>query len=169
MLSKAQIDHLENVLFSSTLQDVPAIFGKVLPLLFAELRVMQSALDREAEEFFGHEARPDTGGAGGNSQSHRGGADLLGSRSPVPAPQDARPAHSMAAASPGSQAKRLGATPAGDGVAEGGGAESVVSKGLVTEVGGEIRKRKRGRPPKQRVEADAVLAIESSPKLKEVQ
>jgi len=51
MLSDEQVDELERVIFGSTIDDLPMILGKALPLLFAELRIVRATLDSKVSRF----------------------------------------------------------------------------------------------------------------------
>lgn len=71
MLTDMQLDELERALFLAHRADIPLVVGKLLPVLFAELRVTRAALDLKAEDFLrGHEhdlSGPGTEGPGGDS------------------------------------------------------------------------------------------------------
>jgi hypothetical protein len=172
MLTAKEIDQLENYLFNATLQDVPRVFAKVLPLVFSELRIMQGALDKQTEDFFS-EATNLTSGARVDSAAISGRDDVLANRGPVPAP---------------SATRNSGGVPVGEGIEnqrvatgrsplpriENGSSEPLEGRGLEPPLGGEVRRKKRGRPPKRSQPVDAVLAepsgalpMEQSPKLPE--
>ena len=55
MITRQEINELERYLLECTLNDVPRVFGKVLPTVFAEMRLLLDVLDERTEEFF-HES-----------------------------------------------------------------------------------------------------------------
>jgi len=74
MLTDEQVDELERVIFGSTIDDLPMILGKALPLLFAELRVVRATLDSKVASFLGEveDGQPKRT-AGGMRQNVSGG------------------------------------------------------------------------------------------------
>lgn len=169
MLSREDIDRIESYLFNASLQDVPKVFGQVLPLVFAELRTMQIALDQRAEDFFSHEvAAVDAGGRGhdrpvgsGGSGPARGAAGiepLPPGRDRVvlaevpsdhaPTREDAHDRRDTGAAALGAVAMDPGRMLPQVGGPLRGGAEEQPSVG--SEPVDAVVKRKRGRPRKVR-------------------
>lgn len=177
MLSQSDIDQLEGYLCKASLNDLPNVLMKVLPLLFAELRTMQRALDNQAEDFFrgipGHDGRGRVavGGTG------VGGAVFSGSQEAAAAPQAARTAESVHAVHPVSPQRKDASGPAGPNGEDQVRAVPMVGAGVGPAVGGEVRteeghrpatgsqpdvavKKRRGRPSKKSAVLDAVLGIE---------
>lgn len=170
MLSMADIERLENYLFSAKLEDVPNVFGRVLPLIFAELRVMAIALDTQAQEFLGHheiaQARPhDTGAVRDSGRNEGRGNDVVSGRE---VPPSAAARHPQAVENRiQEQGVAVGAVAKGDGGTQGGSAGPVAGAGVEQQVGGQVGRRRRGRPPKGSQPVDAVLDIHAHPRLSE--
>lgn len=51
MLRDDEIDQLENYIVHSTIQDLPALLMRAIPLLFSELRLARAALDQQTAAF----------------------------------------------------------------------------------------------------------------------
>lgn len=68
MLSDEQVDELERVIFGSTIDDLPMILGKALPLLFAELRIVRATLDSKVSRFLEVPNVTRDAGTGGSGQ-----------------------------------------------------------------------------------------------------
>ncbi len=177
MLSQSDIDQLEGYLCRATLNELPNILMKVLPLMFAELRTMQAALDTQAEEFFSGIPRDDGRGRDAFGRVGDGGAGLPRGSEADARPAAARPAihvHAVQASSSGGQDDPH---PRGLSGEEGLGAGELERDRVGQPVGGQVRhsegprpatgsepnapvKKRRGRPPKQSAVLDAVLGIE---------
>ena len=52
MLTDDQVDKLERMFWSSTIDEMPMILGRYLPLLFQELRTVRQLYHGRVEEFF---------------------------------------------------------------------------------------------------------------------
>ena len=53
MLNDEQVDALERAVYGSTMDNLPMVLGKVLPMVFSEWRLTRAALDEKASRFFG--------------------------------------------------------------------------------------------------------------------
>lgn len=51
MLSDEQVDQLEQLIIYSTMDNLPLVLSRAIPLLFAELRTVRAALDQKANSF----------------------------------------------------------------------------------------------------------------------
>lgn len=73
MLTDQQVDELENVIFSSSIDDLPMVLGKALPLLFAELRIVRATLDSKVSTFLEGKSVsvPEATSRGSSSPVHR--------------------------------------------------------------------------------------------------
>lgn len=178
MLSQKDIDQLEGYLCKATLNELPNVLMKVLPLLFAELRTMQSALDAQAENFFdGWLPRIDGRGRDDLGRVGDEGLGLLGGTETDAGPQAPRTADSIHAVQAVGPQRTDAASARGPSRQDQVGAGPVVHPGMVEPVGGEVRqpegngpvsgsqpdvavKKRRGRPPKQSPVLDGVLGIE---------
>lgn len=80
MLSDQEIDDLENYIVNSTLQDLPGLLMRAIPLLLAELRLARAALVNQANDFFtnGMEGNIDVRNQPGSAGSIDGDAQLGG-------------------------------------------------------------------------------------------
>ncbi len=159
MLSDKQVNDLENLIVFSTMDNLPLILSRAIPLLFSELRLVRATLDSKVGDFLGgiHDQREEVGEGAGDS-------GLPPRHEPVEA----------------------GPKVSGDGHA--GGDQAVAGEqGEAQERGDGTHRRKRGRPKKaggsvsldtgasqQEVggEADpaqgfdSLLGIEATPRLK---
>ncbi len=178
MLSKADIDQLEGYLCKATLQELPNVLMKVLPLLFAELRTMQSALDAQAENFFdGWLQRDDGRGRGASVGTGVAGAGLPRGQEADAGPQAPRTAEPIHPVPPVSQERVDEASAGRSGRADQVGSRPVDNARMVNPVGGEVRqqegdrpvdgsqpdvavKKRRGRPSKRSSVLDGALGIE---------
>ena len=178
MLSKADIDQLEGYLCRATLNELPNVLMKVLPLLFAELRTMQSALDAQAENFFdGLLPRDDGRGRGASVGTGVTGPGFSGGQEADARPQAARTAEPVHPVPAVSQERADAASAGRSGRADQVGPGAMVNPRMVNEVGGEVRqqegdrpvdgsqpdasvRKRRGRPPKKSAVLDGVLGIE---------
>lgn len=177
MLSQSDIDQLEGYLCKASLNDLPNVLMKVLPLIFAELRTMQRALDTQAEDFFSGIQRHDGRGRVAVGGTGVGGAVFGGSEESAAAPQAARTAESVHAVHPVGSQRKDASGPAGLSGEDQVRAVPVVREGVGSAVGGEVRteeghgpatgsqpnasvRKRRGRPPKKSVVLDGVLGIE---------
>lgn len=149
MLSDQEINELEEYLRSCTLQELPTIFGRALPLLFSELRIARSALTQQSEEFLNAAGRSRPARAGGVLDAHAGDGRAADSAigSPVfpairkeNAQENPRAAETLGAVANGG----------GDQAASSGSAGIVGAKDERPAVGGQAVRRKRGRPRKQK-------------------
>ena len=82
MLTNEQVDELEAVIFGASMENLPLVLGKAIPLLFAELRVVRATLD--SKETLSRDMPDDKEGTtdGGSDQAVRGRA--LTRQSPEP-------------------------------------------------------------------------------------
>lgn len=177
-MSQSDIDQLEGYLCKATLNDLPNVLMKVLPLLFAELRTMQAALDAQAENFFdGLLPRLDGSGRGAVDGTGVAGAGLHGgaeATATVPLPRTQGSVHPNQKVS---EEREDATDPAGLRGAGEVRAVAVVGARVGSPLGGEVRpaagdrpesgsqsdapvKKRRGRPPKQSPVVDGVLGIE---------
>ena len=176
MLSQSDIDQLEGYLCKATLNDLPNVLMKVLPLVFAELRTMQRALDTQAENFFdGLLPRDDGRGRVAVEPTGVAGTGVHGGSQPdaaVPVPRTEVRVHP---ATPVSEEREVAPDPRGLRGEDQVRPVPVVGAGVGPALGGEVRpeaghghpsgsqpdapvKKRRGRPRKQSV--DGVLGIE---------
>lgn len=182
MLTLEDVDRLESYLFNATLQQVPQVFGKVLPVVFAELRTLVIAMDAKSQEFFSQQDAiahvqmlNDRRAGEPVSQDGRGGAHLDGGAGSPARVEDAR-CEGVLRQLPQAAPPGPGSDHRGHGVAPQVGAGSVDSAGVGQSVGGAagtdqgngpatgsqpdvVVKKRRGRPPKARLE------LEPSPRL----
>ena len=124
MISNSQVDELERLIVFSTMDNLPLVLSRAIPLLFSELRLVRATLDSKVGDFLGgignaddRRTEVDQGAASEGLPSRH---EPLADRQEVQAPS-----------------KPEGDTP----VARGLGQESG---------GGEGGKRRRGRPKKDR-------------------
>ena len=167
MISRKQLEEIENYLFSASLNDIPNVLGRVMPMLFSEMRVMMDLLDTRTEDFFnGRRVQPGSGSL--SSQAADGRSEFLGDQTSTPEPS--RPSSAEVSASVRFAEEEQSPSPERGGVSgtEGADPPSVDGGGsVVAEVGGTVRgkagvagessvradreepvKRKRGRPRK---------------------
>jgi hypothetical protein len=85
MLTDSQVDELEAVIFGASMENLPLVLGKAIPLLFAELRVVRATMDSKVNDFLGEIPDDKEGNADGRSdQDVRGRTqDAEPSASPV--------------------------------------------------------------------------------------
>jgi len=99
MLTRKQLEEVENYLFSATMNELPNVLGRVLPWMFAEMRILLDVADQRTQEFF-HESRnaPRT-----NPSGHHGGAKALPREAKLVADQHTDAAHTDSPAAGDSQ------------------------------------------------------------------
>ena len=165
MLSKKDIDQLEGYLCNATLNELPNILMKILPLMFAELRTMEEALNNQAQEFFLGTQRDDGRGRVATGLTSGAGAGVLRGAEKNAEPSAARAADHVHAVPQGSPQRQDEADPRGLSGAEGVGPVPVGHGGMGSPLGGEVRneaghgpesgsqqdvavKKRRGRPRK---------------------
>lgn len=76
MLSDEEIDQLENYMVHSTLNDLPALLMRAIPLLLSELRIARAALNAQTESFL----KGVSDDLAGKDTPGHGGFDLPGVR-----------------------------------------------------------------------------------------
>ena len=119
MLSNSQVDELERLIVFSTMDNLPLVLSRAIPLLFSELRLVRATLDSKVGDFLGGigEQREEVAAATGEA-GLRGRAESLAARPEV----------------------QVGRQPEG---------HQVVADGNAAEDGArDSGKRKRGRPKK---------------------
>ena len=72
MLSDKEIDQLEQYMVHSTLNDLPALLMRAIPLLLSELRIARAALNAQTETFL----KGETNDRGGKDVEGDGGRDM---------------------------------------------------------------------------------------------
>jgi len=153
MISRKQLDEIENYLFDASLNDIPNVLGRVMPMLFSEMRVMMDLLDTRTEDFFNGRFHPRSGGIGKPDADRR--QEFLGDTTSTPEP--ARPSGAevssavrLAEEDQSAPAKR-GGVPATQGTNPPG-----LDRGgcVVTEVGGPVRTGQAGDAGESSVSAD---------------
>jgi len=53
MLSNSQVDELERLIVFSTMDNLPLVLSRAIPLLFSELRLVRATLDSKVGDFLG--------------------------------------------------------------------------------------------------------------------
>lgn len=70
MLDDRQIDELENLIVFSTMDQLPLVLSRAIPILFAELRLVRATLDSKVNDFLGGLPH-DLSAAANNEGTHR--------------------------------------------------------------------------------------------------
>lgn len=139
MLTDDQVDELERLIIYASMDTLPLVLSRAIPVLFAELRTVRAAMDSRAQAFLegfdvGH-GRPSTDDSRGLSVGHdslASGPEVLlgsedgtqvsagGAHSPEISPEENRPVRKR------TRRKARGDTP------------ELVGGGSVSKVGGEV-------------------------------
>ena len=86
MLSDEQIDEMENLIYFSEPDEVMEVLGKLIPVLFAELRITRGTLNSKVDSFLnGVSDARDSANEGAND-APTDGETAQDSREPVPQP-----------------------------------------------------------------------------------
>lgn len=158
MITRREVDELEGYLLDCTLNDVPRVFGKVLPTLFTEFRLLLDLLDQQTEEFFNNESKVERNRSGvlHDPRHGEGGGELLGGgedgAAPAP-PRNPSPVQRVPHGSPSDS--RPDATRTGGG--EAASSSGLVTGGLRETLGGEVRTDSGNQPATSGEPIDAVL------------
>lgn len=92
MLDDRQIDELENLIVFSTMDQLPLVLSRAIPILFAELRLVRATLDSKVNDFLGglpHDLSTAANNEGTDRASQTGVPERrqpVGSDDPLPAP-----------------------------------------------------------------------------------
>lgn len=124
MLSNDQVNELERLIVFSTMDNLPLVLSRAIPLLFSELRLVRATLDSKVGDFLGGIGNADVErtevAQGAASEGLPSGHEPLADRQEVQAPSKSE-------------------------------GDSVLARGLgQASGGGETGKRRRGRPKKDR-------------------
>jgi hypothetical protein len=158
MIDRDTIDKVEQYLFSSTMDQLPNVLGRVLPWMFSEMRILVDLQEAKTEEFFNAGVKRNNGTPTARSEGAGPAGLVAGADQELPAAtEDAPDKESVKRAEPLTKEAELLARLAADRGSEGRDNGELDEGAMEPAVGGPLRLQPRHESNASSKQADAVL------------